>query len=307
MVKYKLWIALGIIILLGAGCQSRSSQKQTLIIFHAGSVSQPVREVSAQFMKLHPGVEILHEAAGSVESARKITDLGKACDIFISADVSVIEKLLWPHYVSQWYGFASNALGLAYTQDSHYSKEIDASNWYEILMRKDVAFARSDPRADPCGYRTLFVWQLAEKYYHQPGLYKNLLKKDEHLIRPKETDLLALLETRNVDYIFVYQSLALQHGLLFLELPDSLNLSDTKFEALYQTAVVNLSPRVGTDTLRFQGSTILYGVALPENAPNPGLAQEYLRFLLDPDGGLPIFKKAGHTLPDSILIFPKNR
>lgn len=300
-------LALSLLVVLGVGCRSRSAQKQTLIIFHAGSVSKPVREVSTQFMKLHPEVEILHEAAGSVESARKITDLGKRCDVFISADVSVIEKMLWPRYVKQWYGFAGNALGIAYTPDSRYSHEVGGANWYAILKRNDVAFARSDPRADPCGYRTLFIWQLAEKYYHKTGLYTNLLKKDEHLIRPKETDLLALLETRNVDYIFIYRSLAHQHGLLFLDLPDSLNLSDPGLEAYYQTAVVNLSPRIGPDTLRFLGSPILYGAAVPENAPNAPLARQYLRFLLDPNRGLGIFKQAGHTLPDSILIFPRNR
>lgn len=257
-------------------------------------------------MKLHPGVEILHEAAGSVESARKITDLGKRCDVFISADVSVIEKMLWPRYVKQWYGFAGNALGIAYTPNSRYSHEMGSSNWFEILQRNDVAFARSDPRADPCGYRTLFVWQLAEKYYRKPGLYESLQKKDAHLVRPKETDLLALLETRNVDYIFIYRSLALQHGLLFLDLPDSLNLSNTHLEALYQTAEVKLDSKAEHHALKFQGSPILYGATVLQNAPNANLAQEYLRFLLDKKGGLYIFSQAGHTLPDSILIFPRN-
>ena len=57
-----------------------------LIIFHAGSLAVPMKEISAAFKKLHPEVNILMESAGSVECARKITDLSKACDILAAAE-----------------------------------------------------------------------------------------------------------------------------------------------------------------------------------------------------------------------------
>ena len=40
----------------------------------------------------------------------------------------------------------------------------------DVLMRKDVIYSRSDPDSDPCGYRTIFTFMLAEKYYKKPGL-----------------------------------------------------------------------------------------------------------------------------------------
>ena len=67
-----------------------------LIIFHAGSLSVPMKEISAAFKKENPDVNIMMEAAGSVECARKITELKKPCDIMASADYSVIDKLLNP-------------------------------------------------------------------------------------------------------------------------------------------------------------------------------------------------------------------
>jgi len=294
----------GFLLLLLAACRPTPSGEKQIIIFHAGSASRPIREVSDAFMKLHPEVKIWHEAAGSVESARKITDLKRACDVFISADIAVIEKMLWPLYASQWFGFAGNAMGIAYTPESRYSSEINASNWHEVLLRTDVNFARSDPQADPCGYRTLFVWQLAEKLYKKPGLYKSLLLKDQRLVRPKETDLLVLLQTHNADYIFIYRSVAIQHGLRFIELPDSINLSQPRLKEFYQKATIRLRGLSPGDSIEQHGQAILYGACIPLNAPHPQLAREYIRFLLDKSQGLGIFKAAGHTITDSVLVFP---
>lgn len=303
--KLRVFVVLGIFAIGISGCSNPYSKDQSLIIFHAGSVSKPIHEVSEAFKKLHPGVKILHEAAGSVESARKIFDLKRPCDLFVSADISIIEKLLWPQYTKEWYGFAGNSIGIAFTQQSTYAAEIGASNWYEILLRDDVYFARSDPQADPCGYRTLFVWQLAEKYYSKPGIYKKMVAKDQRFIRPKETDLLLLLQTHNVDYIFIYRSVSKQHGLQFIELPDSINLSNPQLKEYYQVASIDLRSKTPSEITKQKGNAIMYGVTIPQNAPNNRLAQEYLRFLLDRSSGLRIFREAGHTLPDSVISFPE--
>lgn len=60
---------------------------------------------------------------------------------------------------------------LCFTEKSKYAKEINADNWYPVLQRNGVTYGRSDPDLDPCGYRTLMVWQLAEKHYNMPGLF----------------------------------------------------------------------------------------------------------------------------------------
>ena len=63
-----------------------------LIIFHAGSLSVPMKEIKAEFNKLYPNVNVLMEPAGSVECARKITDLKKPCDIMAASDYKVIDN-----------------------------------------------------------------------------------------------------------------------------------------------------------------------------------------------------------------------
>ncbi|GAI28734.1 unnamed protein product, partial [marine sediment metagenome] len=96
----------------------------------------------------------------------------------------------------------------AYTNKSRFGNEINRDNWYEILQRDGVRYGRSDPNQDPCGYRTLMVWQLAEDYYNAPELYDKLYGAAGELIRPKEVDLIALLESGDLDYAFEYSSVA---------------------------------------------------------------------------------------------------
>ena len=182
-----------------------------LVIFHAGSLSVPFGEVSAEFEKAHPDISVKAEAAGSRMCARKISDLGRACDVMGSADYKVIANLLMGEHAEFNIRFALNEMAIAYTDESRGSGDITAENWYDILAKDDVAFGRSDPDMDPCGYRTLMVFQLAEKHYEVPGLAAGLQAKDKH-IRPKETDLLALLEAGEIDYVFIYRSVAAQHG-----------------------------------------------------------------------------------------------
>ncbi|RLB35213.1 MAG: tungstate ABC transporter substrate-binding protein WtpA, partial [Deltaproteobacteria bacterium] len=65
--------------------------KEKLIIFHAGSLSIPFKQISEAFVGTHPNVRVVREAAGSRTCARKISDLGRPCDVMASADYTVIE------------------------------------------------------------------------------------------------------------------------------------------------------------------------------------------------------------------------
>jgi molybdate/tungstate transport system substrate-binding protein len=191
-----------------------------LIIFNAGSLSIPLKQMSEAFNKKYPNVEIQREAAGSRVCARKITDLKKPCDIMASADYEVIDTLLIPKYASWDIHFATNQLAIMYRPDSKYAKEINSNNWYRVLLKKGVQYGHSDPNSDPCGYRTLLSWQLAEKYYKDPGLYQKLMAGcPPQNVRPKETDLIALLEAGQLDYIFIYKSVCEQHHMPYVALP----------------------------------------------------------------------------------------
>lgn len=182
--RITLTLLAGLILAL-SGCGGGSSSKD-LVIFHAGSLSVPVKRLSEAFEKENPGVRILTEGAGSLQTARKVTELGKSCDIMLSADHFVVSSMLIPEYASWNIRFATNALVIAYRPESSYSSIIREENWADILLKDDVIIGRADPDADPCGYRTVFLATLAEEYYGRPGLADSLLGKDRNYIRPKE-------------------------------------------------------------------------------------------------------------------------
>jgi len=244
-----------------------SSQQKELIIFHAGSLSVPLKQVAQEYEKRNPETKIYLESAGSLVCARKITELKKPCDILASSDYFVINELLIPDYASWSIKFATNEIVIAFREKSKYSKEINSGNWMNILQRKDVIFSRSDPDSDPCGYRTVFTFLLAEKFYSIPGLAKIMLLKDKEYIRPKEVDLVALIESNVIDYMFQYKSVAIQHGLKYIELPKEIDLSDPSRNNLYASVSTTVAGSKPGIKMKVTGDYINYSITVLDNAP----------------------------------------
>ena len=284
-------------------CNNGNRNNKELIIFHAGSLSVPFKKIAKEFKKEHPDINLVLEADGSRKCARKITDLHRDCDVMASADYKVIDNLLIPEYADWNIKFASNEMAIVYHSKSRYSSKIDNHNWYEILMNEDVVFGRSDPNYDPCGYRTVLVCKLAEKYYKQVGFTENMLQKDVNFIRPKEVDLIALLECNAIDYIFLYRSVAEQHGLQFLVLPDSINLNNPDFSDFYATVTVDITGKKPGETITKKGEPMIYGVTILKNAPDNKAAMKFVEFLLNKEKGMAIMEKNGQQ---SLVPSPTN-
>jgi len=275
------------------GSASNSRLSGRLSVFHAGSLSVPFREMVRVFNRDYPAVEVVLEAAGSRTCARKITDLGKPCDVMVSADYTVIDKLLIPEYASWNIKFATNEMAIVYRDASRRSREINRRNWYRILMDPGVIFGRSDPDADPCGYRAVLTMKLAGLYYRDETIPEKLLAKDLNFIRPKETDLLALLEVGAIDYIFLYRSVARQHGLKYLTLPDEINLKRADMADYYKKVSVKVTGKRPGEFITKTGAPMVYGVTILKDAPNEKAAIEFVEFLLRKDRGTAIMEKYG--------------
>jgi molybdate/tungstate transport system substrate-binding protein len=294
--KGKILLTLLLIIVFIPGTFSQSKQEKIsgeLIIFHAGSLSVPMKEAAAEFNKIYPDVKILMESAGSVASARKITDLNRQCDIMASADYAVIDNMLIPQFADWNIKFVSNEMAIVYHEKSRYADKINAKNWYDILMKQDVAFGRADPNSDPCGYRAVLTLKLAEKYYRKPGLAKMIMDKDQNYMRPKEVDLLALLESNSIDYIFLYKSVAIQHQLKYVLLPDDINLKNPALAESYGTVSTEINGKEPGKKDVIRGEPMIYGVTMLRNAPNKTAALAFLQFLLTNDKGMKIMEKNG--------------
>ena len=108
--------------------------------------------------------------------------------------------LLEPKFTTWYARFARNRLVVAYSPRSRFADQLRTGTWWRVLTSPGVEVGRSDPDRDPSGYRALIAMQLAEWHYGEPGLAVRLERAAAgRNIRPKEADLVALLETGELD------------------------------------------------------------------------------------------------------------
>jgi molybdate/tungstate transport system substrate-binding protein len=231
---------------------------------------------------------------------------------------------------ANWYlRFASNHLAVAYKPDSKYASEINAKNWPQILSRPDVRVEIADPRFDASGYRALMVFALEEEREKRYDLYAPMFdgqftspvtifrdddlttitvpevletRSNAHVVlRGASVQLLALLESGDLDYAFEYESVIQQHKLQMLRLPDEVNLGEPAFADFYKKVEVDLDfQRFATLKPKVCGEQIGYGITIPSSAPHPKEAALFIAFLLSPQGR-EIMLKQYHPMFETVV------
>jgi molybdate/tungstate transport system substrate-binding protein len=273
-----------------------------LVVFTAGSLARPMRAALDSFAAAN-AVRYELESAGSLETARKLTELGKVPDVVALADEEVFPKVLVPAHATWYVRFAVNRIVLAYTDRSRYAATIDSVNWWEVLQRPNLEIGRSNPDLDPAGYRTLMVFQLAERSYAQPGLAAALERAaTPRNMRPKEIDLVALLESGDLDYAWFYESMARASGVRYVQLPATIDLSSAENRDAYAQATVRVIGSSRADTVTMRGAPIRYAFSIPLNAAHAVLAERFAAFLLSADGRRVLGRQFLSTLdaPDAV-------
>ena len=296
MKKYAVLIALvcGLVFL-----SELSYAKDKIIVFHAGSLAVPFEKISKSFEKEHPRYVVVRQASGSRMAARKIADLHLPCDVMASADYSVINNLLINTHNAKFNAlFATNSMAIVFTKKSKYADIINENNWPLVLLRKEVVVGHSNPNDDPCGYRAMLVAKLSERYYHVNGFFKKLFgypgyykpgmeKKAKVIVRPKETDLLALLQMHDIDYIFLYKSVAIQHHLRYISLPPQVSLGNKRYSKLYKTVSFKVTGKTPGTFITKKGAPMVYGITIPQNSDcpiNKKGAKLFVKFVLSKKG-----------------------
>ena len=286
--------------------------KTKLKVFHAGSLSIPFKQVEKEFEQTHPNVDVQLEAHVSVVAVRQVTEVGKRGDVVAVADYSLIPSMMDPDYSDFYLQFAQNRMVVAYNENSKLSDRINSDNWYNILAHPKVRFGFSNPNMDPCGYRSPMVMQLAELHYFDSRILDELVlansaisvaddgnkyeiqtpealkpRADKLSIRNKSVDLVALVQSGGLDYAFEYMSVAKQHGLKFVTLPRQIDLSSTKYSETYKRVEVKTA-----DGKIKVAKPIVYGITVPNNAPNPELAKDFVELIIS-ERGQEIFTELG--------------
>jgi len=305
----------------------RGGGKVSITICCAGSLGIPFNKLASIYTHKY-GVGVKIETHGSVEVVRLVTSLGKVCDVVGVADYRLIPYYMVPKYASWYVAFATNQIVLVFTNKSKYASWVEKhpNEWYEVLGKPGVRYGFSNPDMDPCGYRAVGVLALASIYYHNSSILKDYVLskisgssakmvngklnvyipasfnvRGNLVMKPKEVDLVALLESGAIDYAFEYLSIAKQHHLLYVKLPTKINLSSPKEDSYYSQVIVHImagSSREKAITMK----SIVYGVTVPKNAAHPKQALEFVQLLLSPTGRK-VFEEEGQPFLEHPLGF----
>ena len=92
-----------------------AAQTDTITVFDAGSLALPIKVALDSFaVRTHTVVQ--QENAGSLETARKLTELGRIPDVIALADYEVFPRYLMPTHVTWYVQFARNRMVITYSK-----------------------------------------------------------------------------------------------------------------------------------------------------------------------------------------------
>jgi molybdate/tungstate transport system substrate-binding protein len=200
------------------------------------------------------------EAHGSAHLARLVAEGQRDPDIVSVADRALFSGPLAPPWDA---AFATSSLVVAYTTETPGGRrvaEAGSDGWYRALADENVSLGRTDPRLDPLGYRTLFLFELAADHYDDAGPLRERIPSDDQ--RYPETQLLSQFETGNVDAAVVYRSVAEARGLSYHTLPREIDLSDPEMADRYASVTYEMP-----DGRVLEGAPIVYGSTMRREDP----------------------------------------
>lgn len=254
-------------------------------ILHAGMVENLVEDGLAPAARQTNELTVHHTKGNSVALANSVKARKLSGDVFMSADAGVNETLMGPangDWVRWFVVFARNEVVLAYSPKSEFAAQFEQAGrgripWYQVLEQPGVLLGRDDPDLDPLGYYDVFVGQLAERYYHSPGLKQRILGDDNNPRQVRDTNPI-FLTSGLLDAQFMYINKAKDAQVPYIRLPDEINLGNPDMAREYATAGYT------TDKGQtFRGAPIQVSAAPLKNG-NPQAATQLIELLASPQG-----------------------
>ncbi len=194
-----------------------------------------------------------------------------------------------PQHADWCVTFAGNSMVISFTEQSKFAADISTDNWMEVLARPEIAVGRSDPDMDPCGYRAIMLLRLADLHYpaEKDGGHiekRVLANSPPNCVRPKSAELAALLQSKQLDYAFMYRSVSLHHNMPFVPLPAEIDLSDPAKDDFYGRVSVEVSGKRPGDAVTYVARSIAYGLTVAKASRRKAAAEEFAAFVLGPAG-----------------------
>ncbi len=244
-------------------------------VLYAGSLVTPM-EGPIKAALSQQGVDFQGQGAGSKMLANLISAGAKNPDVFISVNPKLVTGL--GSKVKNATTFAATSLGIGWTDQSKYASLFSnvaagKTTVLAALSTPGLTIGRTDPKLDPKGEYTVTGMTILAGAEGE----KRILGEPENnaQIFPEE-DLLARIDTGQVDVGFFYRTEAVARGLHFASLPGKASMSEE----------------------------ITYTLAVMQSAPHPAAAAAFEKFILTGNGRL-ILQKAGiEYLATPIVVVP---
>lgn len=222
-------------------------------VLYAGSLVTPMEGPVSDALRAD-GIQFAGEPGGSKKLANLIASGVRSPDVFISADPTIVAGL--GVNVGSSTIFARTTLGIAWSAKSRYSDVLEGVAagrvpLLQALATQGLRIGRTDPLLDPKGVFTVN----ALKDIAGVKVERQLLGDDENpnQIFPEE-DLLARVETGEIDVGFFYRTEAVARNYPYVPLPPS------------------------------PASQVSYALAIMKNAPHPDAARSFATFILKGKG-----------------------
>ncbi len=276
----------------GSPTGGTSTAKGAVSVLYAGSLENLMEKKVGPAFTQATGYQFEGEGKGSTALANEIKGHLRTPDIFISASAAVDKSLMGSangNYVSWYATFTRTSMVIGYSPQSKFAADLQAAAngtkpWYAVLQEPGLRIGRTDPALDPKGISTVILMELAEKYYHQPGLTTKILGNTNNTnstgqIFPEE-ELTARLGSGQLDAGFFYLNEVKDQNLPYITLPNQINLSDPNLNSTYAQA----SYTDAKTHKKSVGAAIAYTITIPSTRKNQAGAIAFANFLLSSQG-----------------------
>jgi molybdate/tungstate transport system substrate-binding protein len=230
----------------------------TVNVLYAGSLVNLMERSAGPAFEQNSSDRFQGYAGGSNKVANEIKGRLRRGDVFVSANPKIDDQLMGEangDWVRWYIAFAESPLVIGYNPSSRFVNDLKNKPWYEVLAEPGLKLGRTDPKLDPKGALTIELLKRAEAFYSKPSLSQQIIGDPDNpaQVLPEET-LVGRLQSGQLDVGFFY----------------STETSDAKIPA------INLPDEIVPKAR--------YTVTILRDAPNPGGAEWFVRFLLGSQG-----------------------
>jgi molybdate/tungstate transport system substrate-binding protein len=269
------------------------SKKKVLIVYSADAYVGEVNAFGSNFSS-SGGDDISVKSAGSFALAQQISQ-GSPCDVFFSIARAAVQKQYLGNQYPGWaVAIASDQMVIAYSSSISSNQDAttllriynssgdkaNSSNWkiiFEYLTSGKVKVGIANPATDPAGLRGWLVLEAAGYVYssNQSYFVNRIILNKGNVTGDHAANLVAPLETGEIQFLFIYRSFAVSHKLHYITLDDKVNFGNLSLSSFYSKFSYTLP------TGAQKGAPIVLYVTVPLSSANKENAYRFVVYVIE--------------------------